>query len=94
MYLLSSKLCRFFENAVTEQGLTSLFFSPVMDFGHLTLNTPGQESLVLFYGVQFVGGRVTSLAWQLPFGVVTCTGTRDVDVTATEVAAALQGRRG
>lgn len=65
-----------------------------MDCCHPILNTPGQEGLVLFYCVQFVGGGVTSLAWQLPLGVVTCTGTRDVDVTATEVAAALQGRRG
>jgi len=49
---------------------------------------------VLLYCVQFVGGGVTSLAWQLLLGVVTRTSTRDVDVTATEVAAALQGRRG
>lgn len=57
-------------------------------------NAPGQEGLVLFDRVQFVGGGVTSLAWQLSLGVVTCASTRDVYVTATEVTAALQGRRG
>lgn len=49
---------------------------------------------MLFYCVRFVGGGVTSLAWQLPLGVVSRAGTRDVDVTATEVAGALQGRGG
>jgi len=49
---------------------------------------------VLFYCVQFVGGRVTSLALQLSLGLVTCTGTRNINVTATEVAAAFQSWRG
>lgn len=56
-------------------------------------DTPGQESLVLLYGVQLVGGRVTSLPRQLSLGVVACAGTWDIDVAATEVAAALQGWR-
>ena len=69
-----------------------LFFNvPGKDFCYTTHNTPGQESLVLFYYVKFIGGRVTSLAWQLSLSVIACTGTRDVDVTATEVAAAFQG---
>lgn len=55
-----------------------------------TLNTPGQESLVLLYCVQFVSGGVTSLAWQLPLGLVICSGARNINVTPTEVAAALQ----
>lgn len=70
------------------------FYLPGKDLCHPTLNTPRQEGLVLFYCVHFVGGGVTSLAWQLSLGVVTCAGTRDVDVAATEVAAALQGWRG
>lgn len=63
-------------------------------FYHPTLNTPGQEGLVLFYCVHFVGGGVASLAWQLSLVVVACAGTGDVDVAAAEVAAALQGGRG
>lgn len=57
-------------------------------------HVPGQERLMLSDGVQLVGGRVTSLAWQLSLGVFTRTGARDVDVATTEVAAALQGRGG
>lgn len=49
---------------------------------------------MLFYCVHFVGGGVASLAWQLSLVVVACAGTGDVDVTAAEVAAALQGGRG
>lgn len=56
----------------------------------LSFHTPGQKGLVLFYRVYFIGGGVTSLAWQLSLGVVACAGSRDVYITATEVAAALQ----
>lgn len=65
-----------------------------LDVCHLTRNTPGQEGLVLFYCVQFVGGGVASLAWQLSLVVIANAGSRNVYVTATEVAAALQRRRG
>lgn len=58
------------------------------------LNTPGKEGLVLFYCVQFISGGIASLAWQLSFGVFACTGTRYVNVTAAEMAASLQSRRG
>lgn len=48
---------------------------------------------MLLYGVQLVGGRVTSLPRQLSLGVVARAGTWDIDVAATEVATALQGWR-
>lgn len=70
-----------------------VFHLACLNFCQCKHNTPGQEGLVLLYCVQLVGGGVASLTWQLPLGVVTCTGTWDVDVTAAEVAAALQGRR-
>lgn len=53
---------------------------------------PGEEGLVLLDRVQFVGGGVASFTRHLLSGVFACTGTRDVDVTAAEMAAALQGR--
>lgn len=56
-------------------------------------NTPGQESLVLLYRVQLVRGGVASFARQLSLGVVTRTGTWNINVAATEVAAPLQGWR-
>lgn len=82
-----------------EQGLSVFFYLifsilQVWIFCHSIHNTPGQEGLVLLYCVHFVGGGVTPLAWQLPLGVITRTGTRDVDVTTAEVAAALQSWRG
>lgn len=53
-------------------------------------NRPGQKSLVLFNCVQFVSGGVASLARQLSLGLITCTGARNINVTATQVAAAFQ----
>ena len=66
----------------------------VLDFGLPTLNTPGEEGLVLFYGVQLVGGGVAPLTGQLSLGVVCWAGPRDVDIAPAQVAAALQGGRG
>lgn len=79
-----------------KQGLKDFFVCLFVckDSCHPESNTPGQEGLVLFYRVQLVGGGVTSLAWKLFLGVFARTGTRDVDVAAAEVAAALQGGRG
>lgn len=57
------------------------------------MNVPGQKGLVLFYGVQFISGGITSLAWHLSLGVVSGACPGDVNVAATELAAALQGRR-
>lgn len=53
---------------------------------------PGEEGLVLLDRVQFVGGGVASFAGHLLSAVLACSGTRDVDVTAAEMAAALQCR--
>lgn len=49
---------------------------------------------MLFDRVQFVGGGVAPLAWQLPLHFVPHAGTRNINVTAAEVAAALQRWRG
>lgn len=65
-----------------------------LDFCVPAANAPGEEGLVLLECVQFVGGGVAPFARQLLLGVIACSGTGDVDVTAAEMAAALQGRRG
>lgn len=54
--------------------------------------SPGQEGLVLFDGVELVGGGVTAFAGQLFFGVVRTAGTRNVYITAAEVPTALQSQ--
>lgn len=79
-----------------KHGLKAFYFFcfVLFDFCHPEPNTPGEEGLVLFYRVQLVGGGVAPLAWKLFLGVFARTGTRDVDVAAAEVAAALQGGRG
>lgn len=56
--------------------------------------SPGQEGLVVLDGVQFIRGRVAALARKLLLGVVGPRAVRDVNVTAAEVAAAFEGRRG
>lgn len=48
----------------------------------------------MFDGVQLVRGGVAALARELPLGVVDARAARDVDVTAAEVTAAFEGRRG
>lgn len=56
--------------------------------------SPGEEGLVMFDGVQLVRGGVAALARELPLGVVGARAARDVDVTAAEVTASFEGRRG
>lgn len=54
--------------------------------------SPGQEGLVLFDGVELVGGGVAAFAGQLFFGVVRTAGARNVYITAAEVPTALQSQ--
>lgn len=63
-----------------------------LDFRLAAVDAPGEEGLVLLDRVQFVGGGVASFTRHLLSGVFARTGTRDVDVTAAEIAAAIQGR--